>query len=85
MASRIKEVWSIESLKTSEKLEASGSTGDNKKNKIGAQSSKQLSANDIKNSISRGNSNSNKTDGSPKSANELAVVYLNHRVQEKRK
>ena len=50
-----------------------GSTGGNKKNKVGAQSSEKLSANDMAKILFQGgNSNSNKTNGSPKSANELA-------------
>ena len=72
---RIKEAMEHRiSEETSGKLEAVlGSTGGNKKNKVGAQSSEKLSANDMAKILFQGgNSNSNKTDGSPKSANELA-------------
>ena len=72
---RIKEAMEHRiSEEASGKLEAVlGSTGGNKKNKVGAQSSEKLSANDMAKILFQGgNSNSNKTNGSPKSANELA-------------
>ena len=72
---RIKEAMEHRiSEEISGKLEAVlGSTGGNKKNKVGAQSSEKLSANDMAKILFQGsNSNSNKADGSPKSANELA-------------
>ena len=73
---RIKEAMEHRiSEEASGKLEAVlGSTGGNKKNKVGAQSSEKLSANDMAKILFQGgNSNSNKTNGSPKSANELAT------------
>ena len=72
---RIKEAMEHRiSEEASGKLEAVlGSTGGNKKNKVGAQSSEKLSANDMAKILFQGgNSNSNKTNGSLKSANELA-------------
>lgn len=72
---RIKEAMEHRiSEEASGKLEAVlGSTGGNKKNKVGAQSSGKLSANDMAKILFQGgNSNSNKTNGSLKSANELA-------------
>ena len=84
---RIKEAMEHRiSEETSGKLEAVlGSTGGNKKNKVGAQSSEKLSANDMaKILFQEGNSNSNKADGSPKSANELASSLFKSQVTKKK-
>ena len=84
---RIKEAMEHRiSEETSGKLEAVlGSTGGNKKNKVGAQSSEKLSANDMAKILFQGgNSNSNKTDGSPKSANELASSLFKSQVTKKK-
>ena len=84
---RIKEAMEHRiSEETSGKLEAVlGSTGGNKKNKVGAQSSEKLSANDMAKILFQGsNSNSNKADGSPKSANELASSLFKSQVTKKK-
>ena len=84
---RIKEAMEHRiSEEASGKLEAVlGSTGGNKKNKVGAQSSEKLSANDMaKILFQEGNSNSNKADGSPKSANELASSLFKSQVTKKK-
>ena len=84
---RIKEAMEHRiSEETSGKLEAVlGSTGGNKKNKVGAQSSEKLSANDMaKILFQEGHSNSNKADGSPKSANELASSLFKSQVTKKK-
>ena len=84
---RIKEAMGHRiSEEASGKLEAVlGSTGGNKKNKVGAQSSEKLSANDMaKILFQEGNSNSNKADGSPKSANELASSLFKSQVTKKK-
>ena len=84
---RIKEAMEHRiSEEASGKLEAVlGSTGGNKKNKVGAQSSEKLSANDMAKILFQGgNSNSNKTNGSPKSANELASSLFKSQVTKKK-
>ena len=84
---RIKEAMEHRiSEEASGKLEAVlGSTGGNKKNKVGAQSSEKLSANDMAKILFQGgNSNSNKADGSPKSANELASSLFKSKVTKKK-
>ena len=84
---RIKEAMEHRiSEEASGKLEAVlGSTGGNKKNKVGAQSSEKLSANDMAKILFQGsNSNSNKADGSPKSANELASSLFKSQVTKKK-